>query len=130
MLNLNPAAIVVLDETGGIVRANERAGTILHLSQSAPTSRTFDDPEWEIVDEAWRSQATADTTKVVPEELLTRADELALQRMLENLIRNSFEHGDDPSGRASGRVLRRGRRAGHPRRRAREGVRTGVHDEA
>ena len=51
VLDLNPAAILVLDEEGGIVRANERAETILGLPQSEITNRTFNDSEWEIVDE-------------------------------------------------------------------------------
>ena len=51
ILNLNPAAIMVLDGDGEIVRANERAETILNLSRSEITNRNFNDPEWEIVDE-------------------------------------------------------------------------------
>ncbi|QLH83834.1 response regulator [Halosimplex pelagicum] len=51
VLNLNPAAIVVLDADGKIVRANERAETILNLSESEITNRTFNDSDWDIVDE-------------------------------------------------------------------------------
>nr|WP_247418508.1 PAS domain-containing sensor histidine kinase [Halomarina salina] len=51
VLNLNPSAIVVLDEYGGIVRANERAETILGLCESQLLNRTFDDAHWDVVDE-------------------------------------------------------------------------------
>ncbi|SFS98308.1 response regulator [Halostagnicola kamekurae] len=51
VLNLNPSAIIVLDECGEIVRANERAETILDLPESEITSRSFDDAEWDVVDE-------------------------------------------------------------------------------
>lgn len=51
VLKLNPAAIIVLDDNGEIVRANECAERILGLTESELTNRTFNDPEWEIVDE-------------------------------------------------------------------------------
>ena len=51
VLNLNPASIIVLDGDGEVVRANERAETVLNLSKSEITNRSFNDPDWEIVDE-------------------------------------------------------------------------------
>lgn len=51
VLDVTPAAILVLDDAGQIIRANERAGTILNRSNAELTSRTFDGSEWEIVDE-------------------------------------------------------------------------------
>jgi len=51
VLNLNPSAIMVVNETGEIVRANERAKEVLGLSESAITSRPFNNPEWDIFDE-------------------------------------------------------------------------------
>ena len=49
----------------------------------------------EVFDRAWQSQATADATKEIEEEIQVRADEMALQRMFENLVRNAFEHGEN-----------------------------------
>jgi PAS domain S-box-containing protein len=48
-----------------------------------------------VFDQAWRSQATTDASKEVLANIRIRADEMALQRMFENLIRNAFEHGED-----------------------------------
>jgi PAS domain S-box-containing protein len=52
LLETSPAAITVLDRTGTIVRANDRAEEVLGLNKSEITSRNYDDPEWEIVDAA------------------------------------------------------------------------------
>ncbi|PSQ47632.1 hypothetical protein BRD19_09035 [Halobacteriales archaeon SW_7_65_23] len=52
LLETSPAAITVLDRTGSIVRANDRAEAVLGLNKSEITSRHYDDPEWEIVDAA------------------------------------------------------------------------------
>lgn len=48
-----------------------------------------------VFNQAWRSQATADGTKEVEEGIRVRANEMALQRIFENLVRNTFEHGED-----------------------------------
>jgi PAS domain S-box-containing protein len=48
-----------------------------------------------VFNRAWTTQVTRDATKEIKEEIRIEADEMALQRMFENLIRNSFEHGVD-----------------------------------
>ncbi|MXR40535.1 response regulator [Halobaculum sp. WSA2] len=50
VLSLSPAAVVVLDGNGGIIRANELAETTLGLSEAIITTRNFKDADWEIVD--------------------------------------------------------------------------------
>jgi PAS domain S-box-containing protein len=52
LLETSPVGITVLDTDGAIVRANDRAEEILALSKSEITTRTYDDPDWEIVDAA------------------------------------------------------------------------------
>ena len=56
-----PGCIVQLDADGRFIYANQRAETVLGLSPSAATERTYNDPEWEIRD------AHGDT---IPEEEL------------------------------------------------------------
>jgi PAS domain S-box-containing protein len=51
VLDLSPAAVVVLDGDGTIVRSNELAETTLGLSKAEMAERTFNDPAWRIVDE-------------------------------------------------------------------------------
>jgi len=50
LLETTPVGITILDETGRIVRANDRAEDILGLARSDITNREYDDLEWEIVD--------------------------------------------------------------------------------
>lgn len=50
VLNLSPAAVVVLDGKGGIIRVNELAETTLGLSEAEITTRNFNDADWQIVD--------------------------------------------------------------------------------
>ncbi len=50
VLDLSPAAVVVLDGKGSIIRANELAETTLGLPEAELTARTFNDADWEIVD--------------------------------------------------------------------------------
>lgn len=50
VLNLSPAAVVVLDGTGDIIRANELAEETLGLSKSEITDRSFNDADWDIID--------------------------------------------------------------------------------
>lgn len=51
VLDLSPAAVVVLDGEGNIVRSNGLAETTLGLSKAELAERTFDDSDWHIVDE-------------------------------------------------------------------------------
>jgi len=48
LLATSPAAIVLLDEDGKFVRANERARDVLGIGQDEITGRSFNDPEWNI----------------------------------------------------------------------------------
>jgi PAS domain S-box-containing protein len=45
-----PVGVAVLDGDGRIRRANRRAETVLGLTKSEITDRTYNDPEWQIVD--------------------------------------------------------------------------------
>jgi PAS domain S-box-containing protein len=47
----SPVGIALVDRNGTIVDANDRAESILGLERSALAVRTYDDPEWRIVDE-------------------------------------------------------------------------------
>lgn len=51
VLKLSPAAIMILDEAGGIMRVNDRAEDLLDLSTDELTDRAYDSSEWDIVDE-------------------------------------------------------------------------------
>jgi PAS domain S-box-containing protein len=51
VLDTSPVGITILDADGRIERANDRAEDIFGLELSEVTSRTYDDPAWEIVDE-------------------------------------------------------------------------------
>lgn len=46
-----PVAMVVVDADGAIVRANDRAETLLGITQSEITERTYDHPDWQLFDE-------------------------------------------------------------------------------
>lgn len=61
LLDTSPVGIAILDRTGTIVRANERAETMLGLSKSKIIDRQYDSPEWNIVD--------ANERPIPPEEL-------------------------------------------------------------
>jgi PAS domain S-box-containing protein len=50
VLNLSPSAVVILDEEGEIIRANEQAERLLGLSELQMTDRTFNSADWEVVD--------------------------------------------------------------------------------
>ncbi|MFB6150874.1 MAG: PAS domain S-box protein [Haloarculaceae archaeon] len=45
-----PVGVTILDAGGEFVRANRRAEEVLGLTESEITDRTYNDPEWEIVD--------------------------------------------------------------------------------
>lgn len=49
----------------------------------------------EIFDRAWETQETESATKVVDADIQIKANEMALLRVFENLIRNTLEHGDE-----------------------------------
>jgi len=51
VLDLSPAAVVVLDGEGSIIRSNKLAETTLGLSKAEIAERTFNDDKWRIVDE-------------------------------------------------------------------------------
>jgi PAS domain S-box-containing protein len=51
VLDTSPVGITILDADGRIERANDRAEDILGLESSEITSRTYDDPDWDILDE-------------------------------------------------------------------------------
>lgn len=51
VFDTSPVGITVLNTDGEIARANETAEAVLGLERSAVVGRTFDAPEWEIVDE-------------------------------------------------------------------------------
>jgi signal transduction histidine kinase len=46
---------------------------------------------------AWNTQPTEPDSSVVVDEFRVCADETALQRLFENLVRNALEHGNEPS---------------------------------
>jgi PAS domain S-box-containing protein len=46
-----PVALVVVDGEGEIVRANDRAETLLGVTHSEITGRTYDHPDWRLFDE-------------------------------------------------------------------------------
>jgi len=48
LLSTSPAAIVMLDEAGNFVRANERAKEVMGVEMDEVTERAFNDPEWGI----------------------------------------------------------------------------------
>jgi PAS domain S-box-containing protein len=48
LLATSPAAIVLLDEDGEFIRANQRAEEVMGIGQDEVTKRAFDDPEWNI----------------------------------------------------------------------------------
>jgi PAS domain S-box-containing protein len=48
LLSTSPAAIVLLDEEGVFVRANERAQEVMGLEEAEVAERAFNDPEWGI----------------------------------------------------------------------------------
>lgn len=50
VLNLSPSAVVILDEEGEIIRANEQAEQLLDLSELQMTDRNFNNADWEVVD--------------------------------------------------------------------------------
>ncbi|WP_158855248.1 PAS domain S-box protein [Halorhabdus sp. CUG00001] len=56
-----PVGVTVLDDDGNITRANEHAEAVLGLDESEIIGRTYDDPEWEIID--------ADGNEIPPEDL-------------------------------------------------------------
>jgi PAS domain S-box-containing protein len=56
----SPVAIVLLDEEGEIVRANERATQILGIDSAEAPDRRFDDADWAIVDPDGEPISSAD----------------------------------------------------------------------
>ncbi|MCS3631837.1 PAS domain S-box-containing protein [Salinibacter ruber] len=48
LLSTSPAAIVMLNEEGAFVRANERAQEVMGLEEAEVAERAFNDPEWGI----------------------------------------------------------------------------------
>ncbi|WP_123623413.1 PAS domain S-box protein [Halorubrum sp. CSM-61] len=48
-----------------------------------------------VVESCWQTVETADATLTVDEDLWLRADESRLRQLVENLVRNSVEHGGD-----------------------------------
>lgn len=50
VLNLSPSAVVILDEEGEIIRANEQAERLLGLSELQMIDRNFNTANWEVVD--------------------------------------------------------------------------------
>ncbi|AZH26460.1 PAS domain S-box protein [Haloplanus aerogenes] len=51
IFDTSPIAKVVLDADGNIVRANQRAEDVLGLRRSELSERSYDSPEWRIIDE-------------------------------------------------------------------------------
>jgi PAS domain S-box-containing protein len=51
LLETSPVGITILDTDGEIQQANQRAREVLGLEESTDIDRTFDDPEWGIIDE-------------------------------------------------------------------------------
>ncbi|MDG5776581.1 bacterio-opsin activator domain-containing protein [Haloarculaceae archaeon H-GB2-1] len=51
VIEVSPVGIVVVDATGDIVLANQRAEEILGLKRTTITSRTYRDPDWKIYHE-------------------------------------------------------------------------------
>jgi PAS domain S-box-containing protein len=51
VLETSPVGITILNVKGEFIRANKRAEEILGLSEATITDRTYDDPDWDIVDE-------------------------------------------------------------------------------
>jgi signal transduction histidine kinase len=67
----------------------------------------------EVMREAWASVETEGASRVLETDRVVRADEGRLQQALENLVRNSVEHGvkpgRSPSGDVAGRTTAGGR---------------------
>jgi PAS domain S-box-containing protein len=51
MLETSPSAMTIMDTDGSIIRANDRAQSILGLTKSKIEERVFNSPEWNIIDE-------------------------------------------------------------------------------
>jgi len=82
------------------VRAHERMDTLIadlltlaregeRVSETAPVRLSA------IVESCWQTVETADATVTVETDLWLRADESRLRQLVENLVRNSVEHGGD-----------------------------------
>ena len=52
VIETTPVALIVVDSEGEIVRANDRAETLLGITQSEITGRAYDHPDWRLFDEA------------------------------------------------------------------------------
>lgn len=52
LFETNPVGIALLDADGRITRANKHGERVLGLSQSTLETRSYDDPDWQIHDEA------------------------------------------------------------------------------
>jgi PAS domain S-box-containing protein len=60
LLETSPVGIAVLDPNGRIRRANSRAENLLGLERLQIEGRTYDDPDWDILDEAGAPITPAD----------------------------------------------------------------------
>ncbi|MEF8974470.1 MAG: PAS domain-containing sensor histidine kinase, partial [Haloarcula sp.] len=81
-----------------VSQAHERMRVLIDdLLTFARAGETATDPEpvalGDIVDECWRSVAADRATLIVETDRQVRADPAKLRRLLENLLRNSVEHG-------------------------------------
>ncbi|KKF40057.1 histidine kinase [Halorubrum saccharovorum] len=81
-------------------RAHERMDTLIadlltlareggRVSETEPVRLSV------VVESCWETVETADATLTVEEDLWLRADESRLRQLVENLVRNSVEHGGD-----------------------------------
>lgn len=104
ILNIATGRLELARETGGddhfeaVEESLHRAEEILNeLTTAIQAGRVVDEVTTidvsTVFNEAWDTQDTKDATKEVETDLRILADETALLRLFENIIRNAFEHG-------------------------------------
>lgn len=83
-------------------RTNDIIDDVLALSREGRAVDEFEPVSLSaVVREAWRNVDTGDADLVVPTDGTVMADPARLQRLLENLLRNSVEHGRSDAGSPS-----------------------------
>jgi len=110
-LNVAEGRLELARETGerdhfdAVAEAHERMETLIEelltLAREGNIATDLQSlPLRDQAEESWKTIATDDATLVVEDDLTVRADESRLQQLLENLFRNSVEHGSTNSRRA------------------------------
>jgi PAS domain S-box-containing protein len=94
------------DHLDAIARAHDRMYTLIDdlltlAREGAATPKLEPTDLGELVRNSWRHTATKDATLAVETDARVVADEGQLRRLLENLLRNSVEHGSTDNRRGS-----------------------------